>query len=613
MDDETITNYPEGKKGADSSSGKTVFSGTFGEQDFSGSTLGHYQIVRKLAEGGMGVVYEAIQTKLDRKVALKVLTNNLSDRPEFLKRFEREAKAAAALNHSNLVQVYDFGEASGRHYLVMEFIEGEDLAQHIQHYGKMNIPDGLNAIEQAAHALKAACAKSIIHRDIKPSNLMLTRDGIVKVSDLGLAKILTENTEVTATGVGMGSPHFIAPEQADDSRNVDHRVDIYALGITLLYLLTGKKPFDGSSPFSVVLAHVNKPLPSGRDLGTDLPESVEWLINRMAAKKPEHRYQDYQSLIDDIKRVREGEGIAAPIAPTPVPPPSPEQAAGRKTEIFSDSFQFGNQMSGATAPTQTASSVPTATQFPTTTNMGMRPALMASAVGAVAAIVVIGVIGLFFFFNSRKPVETPAQTAVAIAAPDQVQQAPAEPVDARGDERRDEGPGPNDEFADERGDPSRDGGPDFHISRLLGTLEEIRDPLADGPVDEMFATAKKYAADNPRNHRDILARFEQVQAKAAGSDLESTVSETVQQWRTQRDTLAEKAFVQLQARVKEVKETRGHHEAMDQIRTFPVQLRSREMDIRILHDVASPPPEGERGPDGGARRPPRRGPGPAPR
>jgi eukaryotic-like serine/threonine-protein kinase len=247
------------------------------------------------------------------------------------------------LNHPNLVQVYDFGEAAGRHYLVMELIEGQDLAEHIQQYGKMNVHDGLNAVEQAAHALKAACAKSIIHRDIKPSNLMLTRDGIVKVSDLGLAKILTDNTEVTATGVGMGSPHFIAPEQADDSSNVDHRVDIYALGITLLYLLTGKKPFDGSTPFSVVLAHVNKPLPSGSDLGTELPESVEWLISRMAAKKPEHRYQDYQSLIDDIKRVRDGEGITAPIAPTPLPAPGAAPAISGKPAAFADSFQFAGQ------------------------------------------------------------------------------------------------------------------------------------------------------------------------------------------------------------------------------------------------------------------------------
>ncbi len=223
----------------------------FESKDFSGTILGGYRLVRKIAEGGMGVVYEAVQLNLARKVALKILNEELAAQPEFLQRFEREAKAAAALNHPNAVQVHDFGETQGWRYLIMEYVEGEDLAEYTDERGKLSIFAALDIIEQAAQALKAACEKSIIHRDVKPSNLLLTLDGRVKVLDLGLAKILTEASDLTLSGIGMGSPYFMAPEQAQDARNVDHRADIYALGLTLLFLLTGKRPFDGNTPYSL--------------------------------------------------------------------------------------------------------------------------------------------------------------------------------------------------------------------------------------------------------------------------------------------------------------------------------------------------------------------------
>ena len=235
----------------------------------------------------MGVVYEAVQLNLSRKVALKILNEELAARPEFLQRFEREAKAAAALNHPNVVQVHDFGEAQGWRYLIMKFVEGQDLSEYTEERGKLPVLDSLEIIEQAAQALKAACEKAIIHRDIKPGNLLLTPEGRVKVLDLGLAKILTEASDLTLSGVGMGSPDFMAPEQAQDARDVDHRADIYALGLTLLFLLTGKRPYDGNTPYSIVLAHANKPLPRGTELGTDLPDEVEALIQRMAAKDPD--------------------------------------------------------------------------------------------------------------------------------------------------------------------------------------------------------------------------------------------------------------------------------------------------------------------------------------
>ncbi|NDA68753.1 MAG: serine/threonine protein kinase, partial [Verrucomicrobia bacterium] len=194
-------------------------------RDLSGSELGQYRLVRKIAEGGMGEVYEGVQLKLDRPVAVKLLAEQLAREPEFLARFEREAKSAAALNHPNIVQVYDFGCADGQYYFVMELVEGQDLSLLVKAHGKLPIPVALEYFEQAVLALQFAARHAIIHRDVKPANLMLTRDGRVKVADLGLAKKLTDDSEVTLTGVGMGSPHFLAPEQADDAAHVDHRAD----------------------------------------------------------------------------------------------------------------------------------------------------------------------------------------------------------------------------------------------------------------------------------------------------------------------------------------------------------------------------------------------------
>ncbi|KAF0176317.1 MAG: serine/threonine protein kinase bacterial [Limisphaerales bacterium] len=276
------------------------------ERDLSGAQLGEYQLVRKIAVGGMGEVYEGVQLKLDRRVAVKLLSEELSREQEFLTRFEREAKSAAALNHPNVVQVYDYGCAEGQYYFVMELVDGTDLSVFVKEHGKLPVAEALAYFEQAVNALKFAARNAIIHRDIKPANLMLTREGVVKVSDLGLAKKLTDDSDVTMTGVGMGSPHFLAPEQADDAAHVDHRADIYALGVTLLYLLTGKRPFEGASNFSVVLAHANKPLPTGFELGTPLPEEIERFIKRMTAKLPAARYQDYDELLADLQRVKAG-------------------------------------------------------------------------------------------------------------------------------------------------------------------------------------------------------------------------------------------------------------------------------------------------------------------
>ena len=279
----------------------------------------------------MGVVYEAIQLKLERRVALKTLTAKLTKDRSFLTRFQREAKAAAALDHPNIIQVYDIGQDRGVHFFAMTFVDGESVMERVKREGKLPPAVALDIVGQVAKALRHAKQKSIIHRDIKPDNIMLTRHGDVRLADLGLAKRTGEESSLTQTGVGMGTPYYMAPEQFQAPRSVDHRADIYALGITLLYLLTGDWPFkpDPNHPtpvLAVMFAHVNEPLPSGADLGTPLPAEVETVIQKMCAKAPGDRYQDYESLLVDLEKTH------AEATPCPDAAPLVDRSASTRVE-----------------------------------------------------------------------------------------------------------------------------------------------------------------------------------------------------------------------------------------------------------------------------------------
>ncbi len=254
----------------------------------------------------MGSVYEGIQQKLDRWVAVKVLASRLAQDEVFLERFSREAKAAASINHPGLIQVFDIGEEQAINFYAMEFVEGEDLGARLKRDERIPVDEALAVMTKVAEALQEALAQNVIHRDIKPENIMITSKGEVKLADLGLAKILVGETDVTLTGTGMGSPHFMAPEQAEDAGNVDHRADIYSLGITLFTVLTGKRPFESTSPYTLARAHAEKSLPSGGDLGRELPVEIESLIRRMAAKNPDDRFGKYDGLLDELHRLQPG-------------------------------------------------------------------------------------------------------------------------------------------------------------------------------------------------------------------------------------------------------------------------------------------------------------------
>jgi len=273
----------------------------------SGQQLGNYTLVKKIGEGGMGTVYEAVQAGINRRVALKVLSPTLVKNPTFLERFRREARAAGSLNHPNMVTVYESGEVQGHHYLAMEFVEGETLRTRLKRVGKLPVDEALGIVRSVAEALDYAWNHGkIIHRDVKPDNIMLTQEGHVKLADLGLAKSTEEDTTVTTVGSGIGTPAYISPEQSQSAGEVDCRADIYSLGITLFQLVTGRLPFEADTPYAMVSAHMEQPLPDPQSLNAELSAGVCGLVRRMCEKGAANRYQSPAELIADIDVVKSG-------------------------------------------------------------------------------------------------------------------------------------------------------------------------------------------------------------------------------------------------------------------------------------------------------------------
>ena len=269
--------------------------------------LGPYKLLKKLGEGGMGAVYLSEEAD-GRRVALKILPKRHNSNVEFLKRFKREAEAAIALRHPNIVAAYSVGEELGFHFYVMEYAEGEPLDRLLRREGMLPVPQAINIVLQAARALAHAHARGIIHRDIKPANLILTKSGAVKLLDLGLSKNIeeAERSFKTLSGAVLGTPHYIAPEQAKGEKNVDGRADLYSLGATLYHLLAGRPPFDGESILSILNQHVTAQLPDPRDERDDIPDGVVHVLRRLMAKEPKDRYEDADALLQDLDEITAG-------------------------------------------------------------------------------------------------------------------------------------------------------------------------------------------------------------------------------------------------------------------------------------------------------------------
>lgn len=256
-------------------------------------TVGRYVLLNLVGEGGMGRVFQARDTRLGREVALKVIRREKLARPNVLYRFHQEMRAAGKLSHPNVVLALDAGEAGGTHFIAMEYVEGIDLSRLVQSRGPLAVPQACDYVRQAALGLQHAADQGLVHRDVKPSNLLVTPRGEVKVLDLGLAMLKggPDADRAPHAGLVLGTPDFLAPEQARDPLGVDSRTDVYALGATLYYLLTGRPPFDGPGPADKVAQHVSAPPPGAQASRPEVPPRLDAVIRWMMAKRPEDRPQ----------------------------------------------------------------------------------------------------------------------------------------------------------------------------------------------------------------------------------------------------------------------------------------------------------------------------------
>jgi eukaryotic-like serine/threonine-protein kinase len=280
--------------------------------------IGGFEILTRIGKGAMGAVYRARQVSMDRIVALKVLPPRLARDSNFVERFFREAQAVASLNHPNIVSGIDVGEADGYHYFAMEFVEGITVQDLIKQDGCVPEKRSLEISRQIAQALHHAHSHNMVHRDVKPENIMVTAGGVAKLCDLGLAKSLASDSSMTQTGITVGTPHYISPEQARGDDDIDIRADIYSLGATLFHMLAGKTVYSGSSAAIVMTMHISEPIPDLRQECSDVSIGVSRLVGKMLAKKAADRYESPEALIADIDRVARGgmpKGAAAAAIP----------------------------------------------------------------------------------------------------------------------------------------------------------------------------------------------------------------------------------------------------------------------------------------------------------
>jgi serine/threonine-protein kinase len=291
------------------------------------SVLGDYRLSKKLGEGGMGSVFKAHQISLDRDVALKVLSKALASKPSFIERFQREARVMARLDHPNILRCYGVGEAHGYHYFSMEFVEGGSLQSLLAKHGKFSIADAVYVTLTCAEALGHAHEQNIVHRDVKPDNILITKAGVLKVADLGLVKAHGEEVQLTQTGTGAGTPLYMSPEQFRDAKRVDQRTDIYALGCMLYVMLTGKPPFEGETYVDLLDAKEKGKSTPARKLNPEVPERLDLMIDKMIAKKLEHRYQTCAELVKDLKEL----GVAGKELSVVKPAAQSAPAAAAKT------------------------------------------------------------------------------------------------------------------------------------------------------------------------------------------------------------------------------------------------------------------------------------------
>jgi len=298
-----------------------------------------YEIIEKIGTGGMSDVYKALDTKLNRNVAVKVLKQEFGDNENFVSKFRVEAQAAAGLMHPNIVNVYDVGEEGEIHYIVMELVEGITLKKYIEKKARLTYKEAVSIAIQVSLGIEAAHGNHIIHRDIKPQNIIISRDGKVKVTDFGIAKAATSNT---ITSNVMGSVHYTSPEQARGGYS-DEKSDIYSLGISMFEMLTGRVPFNGETTVAIAIKHIQEEMPSCREYVPEIPQCVESIIYKCTEKSPDRRYQNMQEVIKDLKQA-----LLTPEVDF-VDRESAEMMGGTRVVSDADMAQIKNSRTGASA------------------------------------------------------------------------------------------------------------------------------------------------------------------------------------------------------------------------------------------------------------------------
>lgn len=369
------------------------------------------EILDLLGKGGMGNVYKARHRRLDRIEALKLISPKKLDAPEAQQRFAREARAAAKLNHPNVVTTYDAGEAGGLHFLAMEFIDGSDLARIVKERGPMSVEQAVSCTLQAAAGLQCAHAAGIVHRDIKPHNLLLDAHGKVKILDMGLARMNESRAvnqardELTESGQIMGTIDFMSPEQTLDVHTVGPASDIYSLGCTLHYLLTGKAPYDGETFGQKMMAHHHQPIPSLCSVRTEVPSALDAIFQKMLAKRVEDRYHSMHEVLRALEQLGSAASPPAPLAPLK------QEESGKLDSFLSRPGQSYDMPALAVKPSQLA---PTLVAAKPSAKRNPRSALLIGlAVVAFLAAVIGGVVGYQVF-----TIETPTGIVEVAVAPE---------------------------------------------------------------------------------------------------------------------------------------------------------------------------------------------------
>jgi len=368
--------------------------------------IGHYRIVAELGRGGMGIVYKAHEESLNRFVAIKVLGEHLTEDPGHVERFLREARSAASLNHPNIVQIYAVSEKDGRHFFAMEYVSGSSLQQILRTSGSLDSIQVAKIALQTASGLRAAHEQGIIHRDIKPANLLIDDRGLVKIADFGLALVTSGVSRLTATGMFMGTPGYLSPEQCLD-QDPDHRTDIYSLGVTLYEALSGKVPFTADSPLALLRQIVEVEPPDLGQLKPEVDHELRILVARMMAKDRDQRVGSCAELIGELEKFLESRGASGNLvervaasagSPSPSPPTSTATAeldSQPTRQVSSDAFTRGGDAVTTPAAETEMPVVETSPlrEPPSDTSSGKRLALVAAVVVffGLAAVVAAGI------------------------------------------------------------------------------------------------------------------------------------------------------------------------------------------------------------------------------